>query len=217
VLAKNMDRETASAFAEAVLDEVERSRRRAHNSFVRDILGLRSSGVSAGGIRDGSRGEGDFLVHSLIARIAHTANKHSKLKVVLEPVDHDDVGGVALNGDTIVGSIDGAHSRLSGYPFLMGFHVARAALRDVCVKGATPLFMIDDVHLADDGDISKIFEFVAGVAAVSEISGVPLVSGSTLRVGGDMVLGDRLVGAVGCVGYADSGLSSRIVLGLGTR
>jgi len=206
VLAKNMDRETASAFAEAVLEEVERSRRKPHNSFVRDVLGLHSSGVRAGVFGVGSRGEGDFLVHSLIARIAHTANKHSKLRVVLEPVDHDDVGGVALNGGAVVGSIDGAHSRLSGYPFLMGFHVARAALRDVCVKGATPLFMVDDVHLADDGDISKILEFVAGVAAVSEISGVPLVSGSTLRVGGDMVLGDRLVGAVGCVGYSYSGV-----------
>lgn len=114
VLAKNMDRETASAFAEAVLEEVERSRRKPHNSFVRDVLGLHSSCVRAGVFGVGSRGEGDFLVHSLIARIAHTANKHSKLRVVLEPVDHDDVGGVALNGGAVVGSIDGAHSRLSG-------------------------------------------------------------------------------------------------------
>ncbi|MEM0320857.1 MAG: AIR synthase-related protein [Thermoprotei archaeon] len=204
-----MDTKTALLFAEAVLEEVEHSRKKPLTPFMREVIGLRSSGVKAGVFGVGSRGEGDFLVHSLIARIAHTANTHSKLKVVLEPIDHDDVGGVALDGSVIVGSIDGAHSRLGGYPFLMGFHAARAALRDVCVKGAKPLFIVDDIHLADDGDISKILEFVAGVAAVSEISGVPLVSGSTLRVGGDMVLGDRLVGAVGCVGYSDSGIATK--------
>jgi hydrogenase expression/formation protein len=32
---------------------------------------------------------------------------------------------------------------------------------------------------------------------------VPLVSGSTLRIGGDMVLGGRLTGCVGCVGVAE--------------
>src|SRR5579875_4110974 len=35
VLAKNMDKETASAFAEAVLEEVERSRRKPRTPFVR--------------------------------------------------------------------------------------------------------------------------------------------------------------------------------------
>ncbi|MDD1673098.1 MAG: hypothetical protein LUP99_01665, partial [Methanomicrobiales archaeon] len=33
--------------------------------------------------------------------------------------------------------------------------------------------------------------------------GVPLVAGSTLRIGGDMVLGDRMTGCVGAVGVAE--------------
>jgi hydrogenase expression/formation protein len=56
------------------------------------------------------------------------------------------------------------------------------------------------VHVADDGDVARVFEFVAGVAAVGELTGVPLVTGSTLRIGGDLVLGERLTGCVGAVG-----------------
>ncbi len=218
VMAKNLDPRLAAAFADAVLEEVALSRRKPRDPLVKRVLGTYTTGVNAGRFGVGSRGEGDFIVHRLIARIAHTANRHSRIKVVLEPVDHDDVGGVAIGGGQIVvGSIDGAHSRLSGYPFLMGFHAARAALRDVCVKGADPLFLVDDVHLADDGDVAKILEFVGGVAAVSEASGVPLVSGSTLRVGGDMVLGDRLVGAVGCVGYSTGHLTVRRHVSVGDQ
>jgi hydrogenase expression/formation protein len=40
---------------------------------------------------------------------------------------------------------------------------------------------------------------------------VPLVTGSTLRVGGDVVIGDRLTGCVGAVGVtSDQGLTARI-------
>ena len=74
---------------------------------------------------------------------------------------------------------------------------------DVCVMGADPVAILSDVHLADDGDVGKIFDFTAGVAAVSELVDVPIVAGSTLRVGGDMVLGDRFVSAVGSVGVSD--------------
>jgi len=95
------------------------------------------------------------------------------------------------------------HSRLSDYPFLAGFHVTRAALRDVYVMGARPVALLSDVHLADDGDVSKLFDHIAGIAAVSELIGVPLITGSTLRIGGDMVIGDRLTGCVGAVGVSD--------------
>ena len=100
-------------------------------------------------------------------------------------------------------AVDGIHSRLSEYPFLGGFHVSRATLRDVCVMGADPIAMLSDLHLADDGDVGKLFDFTAGVCAVSELVDVPLVAGSTLRVGGDMVLGNRLVSAVGAVGISE--------------
>ncbi|HNR25852.1 MAG TPA: AIR synthase-related protein, partial [Methanobacteriaceae archaeon] len=73
---------------------------------------------------------------------------------------------------------------------------------DVCVMGADPVALLSDLHLADDGDVGKLFDYTAGVCAVSELTGVPLVAGSTLRVGGDMVLGDRLVSAVGAVGIS---------------
>ncbi len=94
------------------------------------------------------------------------------------------------------------HSRLSDFPFLAGFHVTRATLRDVYVMGAKPVALLSDIHVADDGDVAKIFDYTAGVSAVGEAMGVPLVTGSTLRIGGDMVLGSRMTGCVGAVGVA---------------
>jgi len=63
--------------------------------------------------------------------------------------------------------------------------------------------LFSDIHVADDGDVAKIFDYTAGVTTVGELTGVPLVSGSTLRIGGDMVIGDRMTGCVGTVGVAD--------------
>jgi hydrogenase expression/formation protein len=62
--------------------------------------------------------------------------------------------------------------------------------------------LFSDIHVADDGDVAKIFDYTAGITTVGEATGVPLVSGSTLRIGGDMVLGSRLTGCVGTVGIA---------------
>ncbi|CEG13008.1 hypothetical protein MSIBF_A3080004 [groundwater metagenome] len=45
------------------------------------------------------------------------------------------------------------------------------------------------------------FEFyLREFSAVSELADVPLVAGSTLRIGGDMVIGERMVSSVGAVG-----------------
>jgi hydrogenase expression/formation protein len=107
-------------------------------------------------------------------------------------------------GDYLIVTIDGIHSRLSDFPFLAGFHVARASLRDVYVMGSRPLALLSDIHVADDGDVAKIFDHVAGITTVSELTDIPLVTGSTLRIGGDMVIGDRMTGGVGAVGVASS-------------
>jgi len=80
---------------------------------------------------------------------------------------------------------------------------ARATLRDVYVMGARPVGLISDIHVADDGDVARIFDYTAGITAVGEALGVPLIAGSTLRIGGDMVIGDRMTGCVGVVGVAD--------------
>jgi hydrogenase expression/formation protein len=69
--------------------------------------------------------------------------------------------------------------------------------------GARPVMLFSDIHVADDGDVAKIFDYTAGVTTVGELAGVPLVSGSTLRIGGDMVIGDRMTGCVGTVGVAE--------------
>jgi hydrogenase expression/formation protein len=77
--------------------------------------------------------------------------------------------------------------------------------------GARPVALFSDIHLADDGDISKVFDYTAGIGAVAEVMNVPLVTGSTLRIGGDMVIGERLTGCVGAVGIASAeGLTARI-------
>jgi hydrogenase expression/formation protein len=77
--------------------------------------------------------------------------------------------------------------------------------------GAQPVALFSDIHLADDGDVSKVFDYTAGIGAVADVMNVPLVTGSTLRVGGDVVIGDRLTGCVGAVGVASNqGLTARI-------
>jgi hydrogenase expression/formation protein len=68
--------------------------------------------------------------------------------------------------------------------------------------GAAPVMLFSDIHVADDGDVAKIFDYTAGITTVGEMMDVPLVTGSTLRIGGDMVLGNRLTGCVGAVGVA---------------
>ncbi len=202
---KNITDENSIKMAEAVIDEVSTTLKikESEDEFLKEITSITSSGVGMGEMGVGSRGAGDFFVHRRIADIVASTNTSS----LVNPTEQDDGGVVSAktkNDDVyITTAVDGIHSRLSEYPFLGGFHVTRATLRDVCVMGANPVAILSDVHLADDGDVGKIFDFTAGVAAVSELVNVPIVAGSTLRVGGDMVLGDRFVSAVGSVGVSD--------------
>ncbi len=145
----------------------------------------------------GSRGMGDFFFHEKIAEVI------GETGAVVDSRQLDDSGVVNIDGMGLVVTVDGIHSRLSDFPFLAGFHVTRAALRDIYVMGAVPVAVISDIHLADDGDVSKILEHVAGISAVCEVMDVPYVSGSTLRIGGDMVIGDRMTGGVGAVGIGE--------------
>ena len=145
----------------------------------------------------GSRGKGDFFAHRQIARII------GKSSATVGVDEMDDGGAVRAGGEFIVCTVDGMHSRLSDFPFLAGFHVTRATLRDAMVMGARPVMLFSDIHVADDGDVAKIFDYTAGITTVGEAMNVPLVSGSTLRIGGDMVLGGRLTGCVGCVGVTE--------------
>ena len=197
---KRLSGEASRRLAEAVLAEVKQSRVKPSSPLFRRLLEASQSRVSMGRMGVGCRGEGDFYVHSLIADIASLGG----LKPLLSPLALDDAGAVEHEGTVVVVAVDGTHSRLSRFPLIAGFHVARAALRDVYVKGAKPVALFDDLHLADDGDVGMLFDFVAGVSAVSELVGVPLISGSTLRVGGDMVIGDRMVSCVGAVGLLKS-------------
>ncbi|MEM3209823.1 MAG: AIR synthase related protein, partial [Saccharolobus sp.] len=110
--------------------------------------------------------------------------------------DFDDAG----IRDNIVVSIDGIHSRLSYFPFLAGFYATKATLRDIVVKGAYPIGLLVDIHLSDDSDIGMLLDFEAGIATISNALNVPILAGSTLRIGGDLVIGERISGAVGSVG-----------------
>ncbi len=187
---KDVDERTALRMAQAVMTEV----RNAYSKRVW-MLDYLKSGVTMGKFGVGSRGSGDFYVHSKIAEMCGGA--------VVSSRDLDDAGVVRVGDLYISVAVDGIHSRLSEFPFIAGFHVARAAMRDVLVMGSKPIALFSDIHIADDGDVSKIFDHIAGITAVSEVTGVPLVAGSTLRIGGDMVIGERMTGAVGCVGVSD--------------
>jgi hydrogenase expression/formation protein len=188
--------EYARAFARAVIDEVRNT-----EGLSGDFFSYAPSRVKMGEFGVGSRGSGDFFAHRQIARII------GKTGASVGVDELDDAGAVELETGRegprfVVCTVDGMHSRLSEFPFLAGFHVTRATLRDVYVMGARPLMLFSDIHVADDGDVAKIFDYTAGVCTVGELMNVPLVAGSTLRIGGDMVLGDRLTGCVGSVGVS---------------
>ncbi len=188
---KGWDIKRSARWAEAVVLEVKNAYSR--KSYLLDYY---RSGVSMGAFGVGSRGRGDFYVHEKIAEVIGSSN------AVISSRDLDDAGVVRCGDLYIAVAIDGIHSRLSEFPFIAGFHVTRAAMRDVMVMGAEPVAVFSDIHIADDGDVSKIFDHIAGISAVCEATRVPLVSGSTLRIGGDMVIGERMTGGVGCVGVA---------------
>ncbi len=195
---KNISRKHALEIAGAVIVEA-----RATINPQGDILKPVTSGITMGEFGVGSRGAGDFYTHEKIAEVI------GKTGAVVDSSHLDDSGVVLAAGRYIVATIDGMHSRLSDFPYLAGFHVARAALRDVYVMGARPVAMLSDIHVADDGDVAKIFDHIAGITTVSELTGIPLITGSTLRIGGDMVIGERMTGGVGAVGVAEN-LTARI-------
>ncbi|ABP96288.1 MULTISPECIES: AIR synthase-related protein [Metallosphaera] len=171
-------RELNQDFVDAVIREVKNSENFKEFSFTR-------VGLTAGDSGLGSRGLGDNLIHLKLFELS---------KRNLETFD--DAGIV----QDIVVSVDGIHSRLSYFPFLAGFHATKATLRDIMVKGAIPLGILVDIHLSDDSDVSMLFDFEAGVSTVADALNVPILAGSTLRIGGDMVLGERISGGVASVG-----------------
>lgn len=183
--------EKAKKWSEAVIIEVKNAYSK--KSYLLDYY---RSGVTMGAFGVGSRGRGDFYVHEKIAEVI------GKSGAVVSSKDLDDAGVVRYGDFYIAVAIDGIHSRLSEFPFIAGFHVTRAAMRDVYVMGAEPVAVFSDIHVADDGDVSKIFDHIAGISAVCNATGAPLISGSTLRIGGDMVIGERMTGGVGCVGVS---------------
>jgi hydrogenase expression/formation protein len=188
---KGVPGEYARELAGAVIEEVKNTREARG-----DLFEFIPAGVGMGDFGVGSRGKGDFYAHRQIARII------GRTGAAVGVDEMDDAGVVSAGGEFIACTVDGMHSRLSDYPFLAGFHATRATLRDVYVMGAHPVALFSDIHVADDGDVGKIFDYTAGVTTVGEAVGVPLVAGSTLRIGGDMVIGDRMTGCVGAVGVA---------------
>jgi hydrogenase expression/formation protein len=195
---KNISRKHAEEIANAVIVEA-----KATIDPTGELLTPIKSGVTMGEFGVGSRGAGDFYTHEKIAEVI------GKTSAIVDSSHLDDSGVVRACGKYLVVTIDGMHSRLSDFPFIAGFHVARAALRDVYVMGARPVALFSDIHVADDGDVAKIFDHIAGITAVSELTDVPLITGSTLRIGGDMVIGERMTGGVGAVGVSDN-LTARI-------
>jgi len=184
--------EYARNFARAVITEAKNS-----SGLKGDLFEYYHSDVGMGEFGVGSRGEGDFFAHRQLPKIIGKSGAEVGVD------EMDDAGVVTAGGKYIINTVDGMHSRLSDFPFLAGFHVTRATLRDVYVMGAKPVAMISDIHVADDGDVAKVFDYTAGISVVSDMMDIPLVSGSTLRIGGDMVLGDRMTGCVGAVGVSE--------------
>ncbi|BDC19150.1 AIR synthase-related protein [Acidianus sp. HS-5] len=178
-------RDINEKIADSIIIEVENSKK---SSIYEPTL----SGIRAGDAGLGSRGIGDHIIHEKILEIAGKG-------------EFEDAG----LSDNIIASIDGIHSRLSYFPFLAGFHVTKATLRDIMVKGAEPIGVIVDIHLADDTDVSYLLDFEAGVTTVTDFLGIIVLAGSTLRIGGDLVLGERISGGVGAIGKLKSKFFAR--------
>jgi len=204
---KDLREDKLEELSKAILEESIISRKEVEDEKVRRILEYKKSGIGAGLMGVGSRGEGDFFVHKRLAEIASSDFKG----VLINVKDMDDAGAIKAKGDILVIAVDGIHSRLSDFPFLAGFHATRASLRDIMVKGSRPLALFLDIHIADDGDVAKLFDFEAGVSVVAFLSNTPIVAGSTLRIGGDMVIGDRISGCVGAIGRAEKLLARKRV------
>lgn len=219
---KDIKQESAILLAEAIYEECKKSDiSNVSEPFIKYLLGINKANVTVGKQGVGCRGVGDFFVHKLIANLSEI-NKQP----YLSPTSLDDAGAVKLtevidvnekNDVIVVSKMEGIHSRLSDFPFVCGFHVTRACLRDLYVKGAEPISIMVDIHLADDADVGKLFDFMAGISSVAELSGVPITAGSTLRIGGDMVIGDRLVGGISAVGIARDQLLARRNIQLGDK
>ena len=215
---KEIENTTALSLAKAILEECQKSDiSNVSIPFIREILDINMANVSVGKQGVGCRGSGDFFVHKLIAELSET-----EAKAFLAPKSLDDAGAVRLQdvqgfknsqfdekGLIVVSKMEGIHSRLSDFPFICGFHVTRACLRDLYVKGAKPISIMIDTHLGDDADVGKLFDFMAGVSTISELAKVPITAGSTLRIGGDMVIGNRLVGGISAVGICNRVLARR--------
>jgi hydrogenase expression/formation protein len=212
---KDIKKKSAISLAEAIYEECKNSDiNSVSDPFIRYLLEINQANVSVGKQGVGCRGIGDFFVHKLIAELSET-----ETKAYLAPSSLDDAGAVRLKdvlgfnnteeGLVIVSKMEGIHSRLSDFPFICGFHVTRACLRDLYVKGAKPISIMVDTHLGDDADVGKLFDFMAGVSTISDLANVPITAGSTLRIGGDMVIGDRLVGGISAVGVCDRVLARR--------
>ncbi|TFG08150.1 MAG: hypothetical protein EU539_03165 [Promethearchaeota archaeon] len=214
----NIDKNLAKKYAMAVLAECKLSNiDHVVDPFIKELLDFNKASVTVGKQGVGCRGAGDFFVHKLIAELAETEQK-----AFLTPSSLDDAGairlkdvknfkGVSFEGEDliVVSKMEGIHSRLSDFPFICGFHVTRACLRDLYVKGSKPVSIMIDAHLGDDADVGKLFDFMAGVSAISELTSVPITAGSTLRIGGDMVIGNRFVGGISAIGLAEKRLLAR--------
>lgn len=197
---KRLSWSDASIYASIVIDETLTSMKackddKSHSEY-RDLLCTREAGVSAGSVGIGSRGYGDFFFHTLLIGISRMEG------AVDSSMEFDDAGWVRVGDLWVVAAVDGIHSRLSYFPLIAGFHAARAAARDVMVKGAMPILFTIDLRIGDDGDPSYLLDLEAGVSSVSKYLGAPIVGGSTLRIGGDMVIGTRVVGTIMCVGIS---------------
>ncbi len=222
---KDIDDQQAINLSKAILEECKKSDVSSiRDPFIKYLLNINKAGVTIGKQGVGCRGAGDFFIHKIIAEFSKIG-----VDVFLSPTSLDDAGAVRLKDFNnllieknsrdliIVSKMEGIHSRLSDFPFICGFHVTRATLRDLYVKGASPISILVDVHLGDDADVGKLFDFMAGISTVCELAKVPLTAGSTLRIGGDMVIGNRLVGGIGGIGIAGNNLFARRNIQLGDK
>ncbi len=219
---KDINEDEAKKYSKAILDECKRSDLSyVSNRFIKELLEVEIADVTIGRQGVGCRGAGDFFVHKLIAELSETTQKP-----FLAPNSLDDAGAVKLSeikgfekyeDIVVVSKMEGIHSRLSDFPFICGFHVTRACLRDLYVKGAKPISIMVDVHLGDDADVGKLFDFMAGISSISELTNVPITAGSTLRIGGDMVIGDRLVGGLSAVGVLTDKILARRNIQIGDK
>jgi hydrogenase expression/formation protein len=185
---KSISRESAEKLASAVITEA-----KATLDIKDDIIAIQSCGVTMGEFGVGSRGRGDFYAHKKIAEVI------GKTDSACDSSQMDDSGvyGTAASS----WSSPSTACTPASPTFLCRVPRHPRLLRDLYVMGAKLGAVIRYPRRRRRRRVK--ISTTRPASPQSQTRYACVTTGSTLRIGGDMVTGERLTGWVGAVGVGE--------------